>query len=224
MSVISSDRNDMGKEKKSQWGKNAVLLMVVLVSTFAVSAFYNLGSSNTFTSETRRIRETVNTFEQNVKNPKKNPPSAKEEKVKNEELKFESESEKIKSKPENKNKQVKEEKVEAIKQDTGSNQKADAKIDKKSVNVPRNKEKKEDTLKPINVIITFTKAGYNIRLQQKFRLTVSSLLKHAKPFIKLHILGEPESQALGTEIVEEESKKVNNNRLQVNYPFKFMCM
>ena len=57
----------------------------------------------------------------------------------------------------------------------------------------------------INVIITFTNAKSNANLQRKFRLTVSSMLEHASVPLKIQIIGEPESQAIASKILEESS-------------------
>ena len=63
----------------------------------------------------------------------------------------------------------------------------------------------ESQQEDINVIITFTNAKSNANLQQKFRLTVSSMLKHASVPLKIQIIGEPESQAIASKILEESS-------------------
>jgi hypothetical protein len=55
----------------------------------------------------------------------------------------------------------------------------------------------------INVVITFTNAVSNTNLQNKFRITVSSLLKHATVPISLYIVGEDDSQKLASKIVDE---------------------
>ncbi len=58
----------------------------------------------------------------------------------------------------------------------------------------------------INVIITFTNAKANHALQEKFGLTVSSMLKHSSVPLAIYIIGEPESQKIASKIMKEKSK------------------
>ena len=55
----------------------------------------------------------------------------------------------------------------------------------------------------INVIITFTNAQRNQKLQRKFQLTVSSMLQHASVPLAIHVIGDPESQKLAAGILEQ---------------------
>lgn len=66
----------------------------------------------------------------------------------------------------------------------------------------------------INVGITFTKVADNKNLQKKFKLTVSSLLEHAKVDINFYIIGDRESQKIAKRIFKE----VKN--VKINYEIK----
>ena len=66
----------------------------------------------------------------------------------------------------------------------------------------------------INVGLTFTKASANQNLQNKFKLCVSSLLRHAKIDINFYIIGDAASQTIAKKIFSEV-KNVNIN-YQVN--------
>ena len=66
----------------------------------------------------------------------------------------------------------------------------------------------------INVGLTFTKASANQDLQNKFKLCVSSLLRHAKIDINFYIIGDAASQTIAKKIFSEV-KNVNIN-YQVN--------
>lgn len=56
---------------------------------------------------------------------------------------------------------------------------------------------------PINVGITFTKVATNENLQNKFKLCVTSLLKHAKVDINFYIIGDNDSQLIAKRIFAE---------------------
>ena len=53
----------------------------------------------------------------------------------------------------------------------------------------------------INVIITFTNAKTNTKLQKKFELTLSSMLQHTSASLALHIIGDPDSQQIAEEML-----------------------
>lgn len=57
--------------------------------------------------------------------------------------------------------------------------------------------------KPVDVMITFTKAEQNSNLQTKFRTTVKSLFRFASIPINLYILGDPESEKIAKNILSE---------------------
>ena len=62
----------------------------------------------------------------------------------------------------------------------------------------------------INVGITFTKAASNKNLVDKFKLCVSSLLKHATVDINFYIIGDYQSQTLAKEIFSRvKNVKIN---------------
>jgi hypothetical protein len=59
------------------------------------------------------------------------------------------------------------------------------------------------TARRINVGITFTKAGANQNLINKFKLCVSSLLKYATVDINFYIIGDAQSQLIARRIFDK---------------------
>lgn len=55
----------------------------------------------------------------------------------------------------------------------------------------------------INVMITFTKAEHNNKLQQKFKTTVHSLFRFASVPVNLYILGDVHSETIAKDILSE---------------------
>ena len=77
------------------------------------------------------------------------------------------------------------------------------------------KKNQKDNFEEINLIITFTNGVGNINLQNKFRLTVNSMLKYASVPLAIHIIGERASQDLAAEIINKEN--LLNKTLRVSY-------
>ena len=65
--------------------------------------------------------------------------------------------------------------------------------------------KKKTDPETINLIITFTNADSNSRLQEKFTLTVSSLLQHASVPIAIHVIGDDKSQTIAADILRKSA-------------------
>ena len=65
----------------------------------------------------------------------------------------------------------------------------------------------EATPTEIDVMLTFVNAKDNHNLQNQFRKTTYSILQHASVPLEFFIIGEPASQKLAKEIIEEN----NNN-------------
>ena len=63
----------------------------------------------------------------------------------------------------------------------------------------------------INVIITFTKAKQNVNLQQKFKVTVNSILRFSSVKLNFYIIGDKDSQSIAEKTIKEvsASHKVN---------------
>ena len=55
----------------------------------------------------------------------------------------------------------------------------------------------------INVGITFTKVAQNKNLQEKFKVCVTSLLKHATVDINFYIIGDHDSQMIARRIFDQ---------------------
>ncbi|CAH1775245.1 unnamed protein product, partial [Owenia fusiformis] len=66
-----------------------------------------------------------------------------------------------------------------------------------------------ENVNEIDVIVTFTKAEHNYALRDKFKVTVSSLLKHSTIDIKFHIIGDEPSQKIAKQILDETIKYVS---------------
>ena len=96
--------------------------------------------------------------------------------------------------------------------------KVDTKHDHEKTESKSNADDSNDS-DEINVIITFTNAVGNRHFHDKFRLTVSSLLKHASVPLAIHIIGDPQSQELAEKIIAESTKdmkrryRVSKNKL-----------
>ena len=69
----------------------------------------------------------------------------------------------------------------------------------------------------VNLIITFTNAIGNNNLIRKFRLTVTSLFEHTSVPLAIHIIGEPESQKLASDIIEDVTKNKKPYRVSKYY-------
>ena len=63
--------------------------------------------------------------------------------------------------------------------------------------------KDENSYSEIFLIITLTNAQHNTGLQEKFRVTVSSMLKYNSVPVAIHIIGDKESQKVAAGIVKE---------------------
>ena len=64
--------------------------------------------------------------------------------------------------------------------------------------------------KPICVMFTFVNAANNTRLQDKFRSSASSLLRHASVPLDIYIIGDRASKELGEDIIKHSSSDVTH--------------
>ena len=71
-----------------------------------------------------------------------------------------------------------------------------------------NDDRKEP--KPICVIFIFVNAANNARLQEAFRTTASSLLRHASVPLDMYIIGDKASKDLGEDIIKQSSSNVTH--------------
>ena len=67
----------------------------------------------------------------------------------------------------------------------------------------------------VTVFITFTNAAHNIKLQNKFRLTVSSMLQHTTIQLSIYIIGDDESHLLAKRIIDDSSPKEKRHLYKV---------
>ena len=83
------------------------------------------------------------------------------------------------------------------------NQIDDSVVYKTGVDSATSSAQQEYNTEEINVIITFTNAENNVQFQNKFKLTMSSMLKHATTSLAIHIIGDEKSQIIAADIIEE---------------------
>ena len=87
--------------------------------------------------------------------------------------------------------------------------------EEKSENVNKPDANSSQQQPEINVMITFTKAAGNVPFHRKFELTVTSLLRHASVPVALHILGDPESQKIASEIIKTKAQPTAKSKFRV---------
>ena len=64
--------------------------------------------------------------------------------------------------------------------------------------------------KPICVLFIFVNAAKNTRLQDTFRTTASSILRHASVPLDIYIIGDKASKDLGEDIIKQSSSNVTH--------------
>ena len=70
-----------------------------------------------------------------------------------------------------------------------------------------NLKRQLDISDPIDVIITLTKAEFDTRLQNKFRICVRSLLHFSSIHVNLYIIGDNSSRNVADQILTESGEK-----------------
>jgi len=64
-----------------------------------------------------------------------------------------------------------------------------------------------DKREVVNISITFTKAKQNWSLQEKFKVTISSMFKWTSVPLNLYIIGDRDSQDIAKEVINNAAKK-----------------